>query len=494
MTDPNHAEETVAPVPASSGAGPGVLIRRARERAMMSQDELAAQLRLSRATLDALEHDDFAALSEPVYVRGYYRKCAKFLHLSEAELLSAYDRVAVRRAPLAPTKLLLAGNSDGGRSGIDMRLVSWGVGIAVVVAIGVFALHKRGDLSATSVEQPTTTTGSAPVPATTPAAPAELPVSAVPSSPETAVPAAAPHAVLPSPPPAPVPTVASAHAAAAAAVSAASESPANSTAVHVLTSAPAPSQSAKTAPHVAALAPSPMVTGLPAPPAAAPHAVTSASTPALASSQAPKAAAHAAIVAVPAPMTAVTTSRVAAATPPPVAPELPAKAAAVIRVSAPASAPGSVPAAAPSQTVRATPPVQSQPDTSALEVRHHNAAPSGSDRNGATAVAVAAPPKPEVPKTETLSSATASRTPLPLEVSIHETSWVHIEDANGKLLLSRMMHPGDAQRVLGVAPYSVFVGYAPGVDLHYGDASVDLQPYSRDNSTARLKVPVEKFH
>jgi cytoskeleton protein RodZ len=483
MTDPNHAEETVAPVPASSGAGPGVLIRRARERAMMSQDELAAQLRLSRATLDALEHDDFAALSEPVYIRGYYRKCAKFLDLSEAELLSAYDRVAVRRAPPAPTKLLLAGSGDGGRSGIDMRLVSWGVGIAVVVAIGVFALHKRSDLSATSVEQPTTTTRSAPVPANSTAAsvpaPAEPPASAVPSSREAAVPAAAPHAGLSSSTPVPVSIAAPAHvsAASAAAEFAASESPANSTAAHVLTSVPAPSQAAKTAPHVAALAPPSIVAEPPTQSAAAPHAAASASTPELISPQAPKAAPHAASVSVPvsvpAPMPAVTPSRVA--------PELPAKPAAVIHASA--SAPGSAPAAAPSQ-----------PETSALELRHHNAAPSGNDRNGPTAVAVVAPPKPEASKTETSSSTSASKATLPLEVSIHETSWVHIEDANGKLLLSRMMHPGDTQRVLGVAPYSVFVGYAPGVDLHYGDASVDLQPYSRDNSTARLKVPLEKFH
>jgi cytoskeleton protein RodZ len=454
MTDPNHAEETVAPVPASSGAGPGILIRRARERAMMSQDELAAQLRLSRATLDALEHDDFAALSEPVYVRGYYRKCAKFLNLSEAELLSAYDRVAVRRTPPAPTKLLLAGNSDGGRSGVDMRLVPWGAGIAVAVAIGVFALHKHGDSGVAPVEGATAAAGSVSVPATTPAAPAnpavvsgpapaEPPVSAGPSSTEAAVPAAPLHAAPFSSTLAPVPTAAPAHVAAAAA-----ESPTKSAAVPVLTSAPAanPSQAAKMAPHVASIpaisTPTPEPVAPPARVAAlAPPPHASASAPASAVAPALKTIPHAASAAVLGPAPAVAPSRVAAA-----------------------------------------------------EVRHHNSAQSGNDRSGSTAVAVAAPPKPEAPEMDVSTTAAPSDAHLPLEVSIHETSWVHIEDANGRLLLSRMMHPGDTQRVLGAPPYSVFVGYAPGVDLHYGDASVDLQPYSRDNSTARLKVPVEESH
>ncbi|MES1943795.1 cytoskeletal protein RodZ [Salinisphaera sp. PC39] len=69
---------------------PGERLRRAREDKGLSLDELAAQTLLSRSTLVALEENDFERLSQPVFVRGYYRKCAKVLDLPEDELMTAY--------------------------------------------------------------------------------------------------------------------------------------------------------------------------------------------------------------------------------------------------------------------------------------------------------------------------------------------------------------------------------------------------------------------
>jgi cytoskeleton protein RodZ len=65
--------------PLSGSKGPGRLVREARERARLSTEDLAAQIKLARNTLDAIERDDFAQLNEPVYVRGYYRKLSKVL-------------------------------------------------------------------------------------------------------------------------------------------------------------------------------------------------------------------------------------------------------------------------------------------------------------------------------------------------------------------------------------------------------------------------------
>eukprot|EP01035_Chromulina_nebulosa_P066911 gene66911-91629_t len=92
---------------AGAAGGPGRMIRTARERASMSIEELAVQTRLARPTLEALESDDFSTLHEAVYVRGYYRKCAKVLKLPEAELIGAYDKLLGPKAPPLPTKLLL---------------------------------------------------------------------------------------------------------------------------------------------------------------------------------------------------------------------------------------------------------------------------------------------------------------------------------------------------------------------------------------------------
>ena len=131
----------------SSRQGPGRLIRLARERARIGISELAALTKLATATLEALERDDFTVLSEAVYVRGYYRKCAKALALSEQELLAAYEKVVAPRAPLAPTKLLLGGSETGSslkktrrRSGSPWLL--WLIGIAVLVAVCTWFLRE----------------------------------------------------------------------------------------------------------------------------------------------------------------------------------------------------------------------------------------------------------------------------------------------------------------------------------------------------------------
>ena len=79
----------------------------------------------------ALERDDFAVLTEPVYVRGYYRKCAKVLSLPETELIGAYDRLLGPKTPPMPTKLLL-GNSGSTMGSMNRRS---GPNLLVVLAI-----------------------------------------------------------------------------------------------------------------------------------------------------------------------------------------------------------------------------------------------------------------------------------------------------------------------------------------------------------------------
>lgn len=109
-------EDTSAPAPDVPEAvlpdSPGQTLRRARERAGFSIEDLAAQLKLTRSTLESLEADDFEILHEPVYVRGYYRKCAKLLPVTAAELIAAYDARAKPMAPPSPRRVPLAGGAN----------------------------------------------------------------------------------------------------------------------------------------------------------------------------------------------------------------------------------------------------------------------------------------------------------------------------------------------------------------------------------------------
>lgn len=131
------AAEPAAPAPAPAPS-PGTLLRQARERAGLGPEDLAGQLKLAKGTLEALERDDFAALSEPVYIRGYYRKIAKVLPVAEADLISAYNARTKPAPTAAPLRRLpLAGGVAAGTSrhsrGPGIGLVVGGVVIAAVL-------------------------------------------------------------------------------------------------------------------------------------------------------------------------------------------------------------------------------------------------------------------------------------------------------------------------------------------------------------------------
>lgn len=203
-TEPAVPVAAPAPEPAPS---PGTLLRLARERAGLGPEDLAGQLKLAKGTLEALERDDFAALSEPVYVRGYYRKIAKVLPVAEADLINAYNarlKPAPTAAPLR--RLPLAGGVAAGTSrhsrGPGIGLV---VGVVVVAGILVALMTREppkrlGDSRAAArIEAPVST------PAPQASAPATEETQA--PAPATTVPAtdAPSTASVTSPPPAGVP-------------------------------------------------------------------------------------------------------------------------------------------------------------------------------------------------------------------------------------------------------------------------------------------------
>lgn len=322
-------------------AGPGRLIRRAREQAGLSIEDLGAQIKLARGTLDALERDDFRTLSEPVYVRGYYRKLSKVLPVAEAELLSAYEaQVTPKSIPLPPSKLILSGETDlDSAPRIGSKMV---IGV-ILIGLMLGGLAFWGSTRIAS-------------------GPAEVvPAEPAPASSEAA--------------PSPTSGLSSAEALAEPPADAAASAPATTTAA-----APV-SANLTLAPTLSLPPPESTVTPTPAP---APPA-TVAPTPA---------------AAVPAPTL----------------------------VPAPATT---------------TPPAVSKPVRGRAEV----------------------------------------------QLQFSSTSWTRIEDATGKSLLSGVIQAGDRQTLSGEAPFSIFLGNAPGVSIQFNGQPVDMVKYTKGNNTARFTLP-----
>jgi cytoskeleton protein RodZ len=75
-----------------------------------------------------------------------------------------------------------------------------------------------------------------------------------------------------------------------------------------------------------------------------------------------------------------------------------------------------------------------------------------------------------------------------LQMRVSEGSWIEVRDANGRLLLSRTVQPGEAVGLDGAAPLRVIVGNAPATTLSFRGRAIDLAPHTRD-SVARLELP-----
>ncbi|MGD2056981.1 MAG: DUF4115 domain-containing protein [Gammaproteobacteria bacterium] len=77
----------------SPGTGLGGRLTSAREARGLTLANVARNLRLSAATLQALESGRYEDLPEPIYVRGYLRAYGRLLEMDEEALVAEYDRL-----------------------------------------------------------------------------------------------------------------------------------------------------------------------------------------------------------------------------------------------------------------------------------------------------------------------------------------------------------------------------------------------------------------
>ncbi|MDH5190425.1 MAG: DUF4115 domain-containing protein [Gammaproteobacteria bacterium] len=73
--------------------GPGEKLRKTREEAGLSQQDVANKLNLHIKTINALENDNFDVLPEPIFVYGYLRAYARLLEISDTPLIEAYSQL-----------------------------------------------------------------------------------------------------------------------------------------------------------------------------------------------------------------------------------------------------------------------------------------------------------------------------------------------------------------------------------------------------------------
>jgi len=95
QTDPQQAQTPPEPVQL-----PGRRLREAREGQGLTQEEAAERLHLHHSQVAALENDDYAHFSAPIFIRGYLNNYARLLGLDPEEVVRALEQQGLEQPPI----------------------------------------------------------------------------------------------------------------------------------------------------------------------------------------------------------------------------------------------------------------------------------------------------------------------------------------------------------------------------------------------------------
>ncbi len=96
-------EKTAAADSRSSEMTPGEILTEGRERAGLTQEQVAKELYMTLTKVRALESDDYRHMGPDTFIRGYLRSYAALVKLDATQLIAAYDRYAQKNGLIAPS-------------------------------------------------------------------------------------------------------------------------------------------------------------------------------------------------------------------------------------------------------------------------------------------------------------------------------------------------------------------------------------------------------
>lgn len=120
---------------------PGEYLRQVRLAQRKELSEIAAELKIPEKQLIALEKDDYKALPEAPFIKGYYRAYAKFLNADATPLIQRFDEIYSNDTGLPPNHALkdspiktMGRLASSGRRGMNKWLKR---GLMLIVLIAV---------------------------------------------------------------------------------------------------------------------------------------------------------------------------------------------------------------------------------------------------------------------------------------------------------------------------------------------------------------------
>jgi len=148
------------------------------------------------------------------------------------------------------------------------------------------------------------------------------------------------------------------------------------------------------------------------------------------------------------------------------------------------------PAAPPAETAEAQAPAAESSGGTAGESRSETPAVAANEPAQDTAPAApepaaeAAPAKPRI-GAPILVAPTGSDV---LTLTITADTWVDIKDGNDFQMVYHLLRAGQSLKLTGSAPFSVFLGNGPGVEIQFNGKPIEFSARIRSDNTARLKI------
>ena len=159
----------------SQAAGPGQLLRNAREQLGWTREQVASRIHLRLTLIAAIESDTYDKHTSHTFIRGYLRTYAKLVGIPEETILAAYDKLGLT----PPDNIDMQSFSRRSRQQANdsrLKVVTWLV-ILVLIALAVAwwwqstARRSAGDEALAATEMSATSS--------TPAEPAITPPDAI---------------------------------------------------------------------------------------------------------------------------------------------------------------------------------------------------------------------------------------------------------------------------------------------------------------------------
>lgn len=140
------SEKPVAPTP-------GQLLLEARERAQLTQQQVAQALHMSVSKVKAIECDDYSKLNVDTYIRGYLRSYAALLKLEPAILIAAYEEQAVAQGLLPRLDEACLPKENSGKKAWSFML-SLGALFALLLLITVWFMGNQVSTAPATLSTP----------------------------------------------------------------------------------------------------------------------------------------------------------------------------------------------------------------------------------------------------------------------------------------------------------------------------------------------------